>query len=183
MATLKSGQAQYKRQGSNNNFPNQDILKKLEGKVLSARILSIDQSGTSINGTSSVQLLQEVQLGGSDIINGVLPFFPNLKNYPLVNETVLIIGLANKEYKNNFNNLTFYYLSPLNLWNSNQTNPIPYPTTKVTSNSQGKSYQEVEQTGNPNKPLETVIQHLNLVYILMKIIFQIQHSLMKEIIL
>jgi hypothetical protein len=155
MATLKSGQAQYKRQGNNNNFSNQDILKKLEGKVLSARILNIDQSGTSSNGTSSVQLLQEVQLGGSDIINGVLPFFPNLKNYPLVNETVLIIGLANKEYKNNFNNLTFYYLSPLNLWNSNQTNPIPYPTTKVTSNSQGKSYQEVEQTGNPNKPLET----------------------------
>ena len=155
MATLKSGQAQYKRQGNNNNFSNQDILKKLEGKVLSARILNIDQSGTSSNGTSSVQLLQEVQLGGSDIINGVLPFFPNLKNYPLVNETVLIIGLANKEYKNNFNNLTFYYLSPLNLWNSNQTNPIPYPTTKVTSNSQGKSYQEVEQTGNPNKPQET----------------------------
>jgi len=155
MATLKSGQAQYKRQGNNNNFSNQDILRKLEGKVLSARILNIDQSGTSTNGTSSVQLLQEVQLGGSDIINGVLPFFPNLKNYPLVNETVLIIGLANKEYKNNFNNLTFYYLSPLNLWNSNQTNPIPYPTTKVTSNSQGKSYQEVEQTGNPNKSLET----------------------------
>lgn len=155
MATLKSGQAQYKRQGNNNTSPNQDLLRKLEGKVLSARILNIDQSGTSINGTSSVQLLQEVQLGGSDIINGVLPFFPNLKNYPLVNETVLIIGLANKEYKNNFNNLTFYYLSPLNLWNSNQTNPIPYPTTKVTSNSQGKSYQEVEQTGNPNKPQET----------------------------
>ena len=155
MATLKSGQAQYKQQGNTNNFSNQDILKKLEGKVLSARILNIDQSGTSTNGTSSVQLLQEVQLGGSDIINGVLPFFPNLKNYPLVNETVLIIGLANKEYKNNFNNLTFYYLSPLNLWNSNQTNPIPYPTTKVTSNSQGKSYQEVEQTGNPNKPQKT----------------------------
>ncbi len=155
MATLKSGQAQYKRQGNNNNFSNQDILRQLEGKVLSARILNIDQSGTSSNGTSSVQLLQEVQLGGSDVINGVLPFFPNLKNYPLVNETVLIIGLANKEYKNNFNNLTFYYLSPLNLWNSNQTNPIPYPTTKVTSNSQGKSYQEVEQTGNPNKSLET----------------------------
>ena len=155
MATLKSGQAQYKRQGNNNTSPNQDLLRKLEGKVLSARILNIDQSGTSSNGTSSVQLLQEVQLGGSDIINGVLPFFPNLKNYPLVNETVLIIGLANKEYKNNFNNLTFYYLSPLNLWNSNQTNPIPYPTTKVTSNSQGKSYQEVEQTGNPNKSLET----------------------------
>ena len=47
MATLKSGQAQYKRQGNNNTSLNQDLLRKLEGKVLSARILNIDQSGTS----------------------------------------------------------------------------------------------------------------------------------------
>ncbi len=152
---LKTGQALSKSQGRSNSSINQDLLRNLEGKVLSARILNIDQSGTSSNGSTSVQLLQEIQLGGSDIINGVLPFFPNLKNYPLVNETVLIIALANKEFKNNFNNLTFYYLSPLNLWNSNQSNPLPYPTTKVTPNSQGKSYQEVEQTGNPNKPSET----------------------------
>ncbi len=152
---LKTGQALSKSQGRSNSSINQDLLKNLEGKVLSARILNIDQSGTSSNGSTSVQLLQEIQLGGSDIINGVLPFFPNLKNYPLVNETVLIIALANKEFKNNFNNLTFYYLSPLNLWNSNQSNPLPYPTTKVTPNSQGKSYQEVEQTKNPNKPSET----------------------------
>ena len=61
----------------------------------------------------------------------VLPFFPNIKNYPLVNEIVLIIALANKEYQNDFNNLTFYYLSPLNLWNNNQSNPLPYPTEQT----------------------------------------------------
>ena len=153
--TLKSGQAQYKSQGNNNTSTNQDLIKKLEGKVLSARIIEIDQSGTPTNGYATIQLLQEVQLGGSDTILGVLPFFPNLKNYPLTNETVLVIGLANKGYKNNFNNLTFYYISPLNLWNNNQVNPIPYPTTKVTPNSQGKSYQEVEETGNPNRSLPT----------------------------
>lgn len=153
--TLKSGQAQYKRQG-NPNPPNlQDLYRNLEGKILSARILNIDQSGTGRNGYATVQLLQEIELGGSKTISNVLPFFPNLKNYPLVNETVLIVGLANKEFKNNFNSLTFYYLSPLNLWNNNQTNPLPYPTTKITPSSQGKSYQEVEATGNPNKPSET----------------------------
>ena len=94
--TLKSGQAQYKSQGNNNTSTNQDLIKKLEGKVLSARIIEIDQSGTPTNGYATIQLLQEVQLGGSDIILGVLPFFPNLKNYPLTNETVLVIGLANK---------------------------------------------------------------------------------------
>ena len=123
--TLKSGQAQYKRQG-NPNSPNlQDLYRNLEGKILSARILNIDQSGTGRNGYATVQLLQEIELGGSKTISNVLPFFPNLKNYPLVNETVLIVGLADKEFKNNFNSLTFYYLSPLNLWNNNQTNPPP----------------------------------------------------------
>ena len=153
--TLKTGQALAKSQGNFTPSSNQDLLKNLEGKILSARVLQIDQTGTSANGTATVQLLGEIQLGGSDTIIGVLPFFPNLKIYPLVNEVVFIIGLANKEYKNNFNNLTFYYLSPLNLWNSNQVNPIPYPSTKVTPNSQGKSYQEVEATGNPNKPSTT----------------------------
>lgn len=154
--TLKTGQALYKSQGASSSPDNmQELIKNLEGKILSARILSIDQSGTNRNGVAVVQLLQEIELGGSKTILDVLPFFPNLKNYPLVNETVLIIGLANKEYKNNFNNLSFYYLSPLNLWNSNQTNPLPYPTTKITPSSQGKSYQEVEATGNPNKPSQT----------------------------
>jgi hypothetical protein len=155
MPTLKSGQAQYKFQGQEKQSIPTDMLKNLEGKILSARIIDINQSGTSKNGYATVQLLQEIELGGSKTLLDVLPFFPNIKNYPLVNEVVLIIALANKEYKNSFNTLTFYYLSPLNLWNSNQTNPIPYPDTKVTSNSQGKSYQEVEQTGNPNKPLKT----------------------------
>lgn len=149
---LKSGQTLYKSLGSIVNNSTRDSLKNLTGKFLSGRILDIDQSGTSINGTAQVQVLDEIQLGGANILVNVLPLFPNLKNYPLINETVLVIALANKEFKNNFNNLTFYYLSPLNLWNSNQVNPIPYPTETVTPESQNKGILEVEAVGNPNKP-------------------------------
>ena len=149
---LKSGQTLYKSLGSITNNSTRDSLKNLTGKLLSGRILEIDQSGTSTNGAAQVQVLDEIQLGGANILVNVLPLFPNLKNYPLINETVLVIALANKEFKNNFNNLTFYYLSPLNLWNSNQVNPIPYPTEIVTPESQNKGVLEVEAVGNPNKP-------------------------------
>jgi hypothetical protein len=149
---LKSGQTLYKSLGSIVNNSTRDSLKNLTGKFLSGRILDIDQSGTSTNGTVQVQILDEIQLGGANILVNVLPLFPNLKNYPLTNETVLVIALANKEFKNNFNNLTFYYLSPLNLWNSNQVNPIPYPTETITPESQNKGVLEVETVGNPNKP-------------------------------
>jgi hypothetical protein len=149
---LKSGQTLYKSLGNIVNNSTRDDLKNLTGKLLSGRILEIDQSGTPTNGYAQVQVLDEIQLGGANILVNVLPLFPNLKNYPLTNETVLVIALANREYKNNFNNLTFYYLSPLNLWNSNQSNPIPYPTETVTPVSQNKGILEVEAVGNPNKP-------------------------------
>ena len=149
---LKSGQTLYKSLGNIVNNSTRDDLKNLTGKLLSGRILEIDQSGTPTNGYAQVQVLDEIQLGGANILVNVLPLFPNLKNYPLTNETVLVIALANREYKNNFNTLTFYYLSPLNLWNSNQSNPIPYPTETITPVSQNKGILEVEAVGNPNKP-------------------------------
>jgi hypothetical protein len=149
---LKSGLALYKDLGTIINTSTQDSVRKLEGKILSARILNIDQSGSSTNGYATVQILDEIKLNGADIIVGVLPLSPNTKNYPLINETVLIISLANKEYKKNFNTLTFYYLSPINLWNSSQTNPIPYPTDQITPSSQNKGYLEVEAIGIPNQP-------------------------------
>jgi hypothetical protein len=152
---LKSGQTLYKNLGSIINNSTRDNLKNLTGKLLSGRILNIDQSGTTLNGSAKVQVLDEIQLGGANILVNVLPLFPNLKNYPLINETVLVIALANKEYKDNFNNLTFYYISPLNLWNNNQSNPLPYPTDDITSSTQNKNYLEVDTIGNPNKPSQT----------------------------
>jgi hypothetical protein len=154
MPTLKSGQARQSGQYNSNRSRQgvEDLLRNLNGKVLSGRILNIDQSGTNTNGHATVQFLQSLQLQGKDSVTGVLPFFPNIKNYPLVNEIVLILPLANVEFVRDFDDLTFYYVSPLNLWNSNQSNPLPYPTEQTKPNTQEKSYQDVELIGNPNKP-------------------------------
>ena len=58
---LKSGQTLYKSLGSIVNNSTRDSLKNLTGKFLSGRILDIDQSGTSTNGTVQVQILDEIQ--------------------------------------------------------------------------------------------------------------------------
>jgi hypothetical protein len=153
MATpIKSGQALNRSLGKRSSPSFQDSIRSLEGKILSGRIVDINQTGTGENGYATIQILNEIEFDGGNTVSNVLPLFPNLKNYPLLNETVLVIGLANKEYRDNFNTLTYYYLSPLNLWNSNQSNPLPYPTNTVTPETQNRGYLEVEATNNPNKP-------------------------------
>ncbi len=101
--------------------------------------------------------------GGLNAIGGVLfkeinfessgvtfakPLFPQITNPPLINELIIVFQFASttenpftKEIKNEF-----YYLSPINLWNSPNCNPLP-PTTTPSLNK--KSYNEVE-AGSPN---------------------------------
>ena len=159
MPILKSGQAQRSKLELRNSSPilnQQDLLKSIEGRILSATIVNINQSRTSQNGIATVKLSQSPEVGASNEIVGVLPLFPNVKNYPLINETVLIVSIANsKDEAIADKGRTAYYFSPINLWNTNQSNPSPLPSTKVTPPSQGKSYQQVEATNNPNKPSPT----------------------------
>jgi hypothetical protein len=149
---LKSGLAEYKNLGKISNSSLGDNARSLAGKLISAKIVSINQSGGGSNGTAQIQLLDEFEFNGSKIVPNVLPLFPNIKNYPLINEVVLVLALANKEYQNNYNSLTFYYLSPINLWNSPQVNPIPSPNTNTRPTTQNKGYLEIEATNTPNKP-------------------------------
>lgn len=148
---LTSGLKQFQNLGTIQNTSNQDEIRKLQGSILSARVSSINQAGTGNDGIISVEVLTEVGSTASNIIPNVYPLFPNLKNYPLVNEVVMVVALANNNFSNNFNRLTYYYINPINLWNSQETNPLPVPTQNVKSASQNKGYLET-QTGNPNKP-------------------------------
>lgn len=148
---LSSGLKQFQNLGKIQNTSTQDEVRKLQGSILSARVNSINQEGTGNDGVISVEVLQEVGSTTSNIIPNVLPLFPNLKNYPLINEVVMVVALANNDFQNNFNRLTYYYINPINLWNSQETNPLPIPSQNVKSATQNKGYLET-QTGNPNKP-------------------------------
>tara|TARA_R110001632_G_scaffold55132_4_gene135019 strand:+ start:1729 stop:2958 length:1230 start_codon:yes stop_codon:yes gene_type:complete len=148
---ISSGLKQFQNLGKIQNSSQQDEIRKLHSSILSGRVSSINQEGTGNDGVISVEVLEEVGSTTSNIIPNILPLFPNQKNYPLINEVVMVVALANNSFTNNFNRLTYYYINPLNIWNSTETNPLPLPTQNVKSSSQNKGYLET-QTGNPNKP-------------------------------
>lgn len=148
---ISSGLKQFQDIGKIQNSSNQDEIRKLQGSILSARVSTINQEGTGNDGIISVEVLVEVGSTSSNIIPNVFPLFPNIKTYPLINEVVMVVALANNNFSNDFNRLTYYYINPINLWNSQETNPLPIPTQNVKSASQNKGYLET-QTGNPNKP-------------------------------
>ena len=115
---LKTGLAEYDNVGDIFNTFTRDSIRKLEGKILSCRVLDIDETGEGTNGVLVAEILDDIKLKGNNIIPEVYPLDPNNKNYPLVNETVVVVALANKDFQNNYNRLTFYYLNTINLWNN-----------------------------------------------------------------
>lgn len=53
------------------------------------------------------------------------PYFPNFANYPLRQELVYIFKLPSPNIQVNNYQATYYYITPLNIWNSNHHNAIP----------------------------------------------------------
>ena len=70
------------------------------------------------------------------------PAFPNIKQYPLINELVPIIYLTDVDVTENTTSVTAYYLPPINVWNSQIHNGIP--SSNILPDSQQKDYQQVE---------------------------------------
>jgi len=58
-------------------------------------------------------------------LNQARPYFSNIKNYPLVNEIVYIVMLADDNILNNLNSVSPYYVSPINIWNHPNHNALP----------------------------------------------------------
>lgn len=70
------------------------------------------------------------------------PAFPNIKNYPLINELVPILYLSNSNITDNSTSTSAYYLPPINVWNSQIHNAIP--SSNVLPDTQQKDYQQTE---------------------------------------
>lgn len=73
------------------------------------------------------------------------PLLPYLKNYPLVNEIVLLFCLPSRNLDAGSKQPNYYYLNPINLWNHPHHNAYP---SNIRSNeipvSQQKDYQLIE---------------------------------------
>ena len=77
------------------------------------------------------------------------PLFPQYKAFPLINEVVILISAPSLESSTATSARDYYYISALNLWNSQQNNVLPDQIyNEYLSDSQTKSIQEVE-AGSP----------------------------------
>jgi len=54
-----------------------------------------------------------------------IPLFPNIKQYPLINELTYIIFLPGANLTENPNSSVAYYFPPSNVWNSQHHNAVP----------------------------------------------------------
>jgi hypothetical protein len=73
------------------------------------------------------------------------PLFPNVKNYPLVNEIVYVIALPSPNAQSVLSNIQLYYINPINIWNHPHHNALPFSGGDTSlPPSQQKDYQQVE---------------------------------------
>lgn len=70
------------------------------------------------------------------------PFFSNLSNYPLLEELIYIFKLPSPDIQKNNLQDSYYYLTPINIWNSNHHNGIPNLFTADLPDSQKRDYEQ-----------------------------------------
>lgn len=125
-------------------------VTNLELEIVTARVSDINQLTGEV--VAAILSNEPTQVGNSLV--SAQPLLSNIKSYPLINEVIILLLSVSKEYQSNPNGGVYYYLTSTNLWGEVNSNPLPLPTTNLSSTTQGKSYQEVE-VGSSNKSQST----------------------------
>ena len=135
------------------NVPKLDVKSTTSSdKIFSSRVRDIILDGShplfdefgQWNGIGTIFIEPVVQPNRKEEIPLIpaYPAFPNIKQYPLINELVPIIYLADPDVTGNTSALSAYYLPPINVWNSQVHNAIP--STDITPELEDKEYPLVE---------------------------------------
>jgi len=70
--------------------------------------------------------------------NFALPYDPQLKTYPLINEYVILINIPNNQTGGLSSSTSYFYLNPVNVWNHPHhdayPNPLPNTNGKIPPN-------------------------------------------------
>lgn len=141
--------------GNTNGSPNEvfDAIERVNQKMIYARVTDIilnDQHPKfrDLGGWSSIGTVfyENVEVSNSKINSTptALPLIPYLKNYPVVNEFVLLFLLPNKGVNEQSNVTSYFYLNPISIWNNQHLNAFPNTDISNTQDSEKKSYQAIE---------------------------------------
>tara|TARA_R110001592_G_scaffold32290_2_gene113300 strand:- start:8872 stop:10206 length:1335 start_codon:yes stop_codon:yes gene_type:complete len=151
--------------GLNQNFNgdnrSEDIfgqLETLKSQFISARVTDIiisnthplfdENGGWSSIGTIFFESIDNLGNSTNTTSNPVAtPLLPYIKNYPLVNELVLLFNLPGKNISkstNSTNVLQYYYLNPIAVWNHPHHNAYPNLIDSIENASQDINYEQIE---------------------------------------
>ena len=121
----KYGFASVNKQLNVSSKPNPNFQKQLDllsQNVISARVTDIilnenHPSFEALGGWTSIGTVFFEKVEGGNLnqplVQTATPLLPYLKNYPLVNELVLLFLLPNKDIDKNSNIKQYYYLNPI----------------------------------------------------------------------
>lgn len=158
---------------NSNTVGNTEELGILNDKMVTARVVDISLNSNSQlfnqtgqwGGIGTIQY-QLVSTPTSPIVsnqslssNLAKPLFPQFKNYPLVNELVILFRLPTTGNSQATGTYNYYYLNSIGIWNHPEQNGIPdvYSTNTTESPSQNKSNESIE-LGNIQQPSGTPFQ-------------------------
>mgnify|MGYP003645538596 FL=1 len=153
--------------GRDNQSTTQTQLNTLASNMISARVTDIilDDQHPKFNtygkfsslGTIFFEAVEGSPSISSQISQTASPLIPYLKNYPLVDELVLLFLLPNNQVNLNSNIKKYFYLNPIAIWNTPHLNAYPnLQSLPQTQPSQQKSYQAIEQGQTRKSSSETI---------------------------
>jgi len=156
-------------QNKENNSRFQEDLNTLSLQVITARVTDIILDGTHpdfdlVGGYSGIGAILYEPIGVaplpiSSTRTFATPLLPNIKNYPLVDEVVILFYLPNKQINQNSNIKQYYYLNPIAIWNNQHLNAYPnLNTNNFVQSTENKTYQDIEQ-GQTRKSTEEVVNY------------------------
>ena len=128
MSKVKYGFVNEKQKGNLNN-----LFDSLKSKTFNARVVDIILNDThprfteagEWNGLGSI-VFNEISNAMPNMLYFPLarPLFPNIKIYPLKNEIVYCIILANVDIDRDSSSTGVYYFPPISIWNHPHHNAI-----------------------------------------------------------
>jgi hypothetical protein len=119
-----------------NTGGNSSQIDNLQSKIVSARVLDIvlDENHPKFNdvgqwnGIGAVYYEFVNKIGSSNQASYALPYDSQIKTYPLVNEIVLLFSLPSQQMGVNTINESYFYLTPLGIWNHPHHDAYPNPS-------------------------------------------------------
>jgi hypothetical protein len=124
-----------------------------KGKVVAARVLDIvlDENHKYYelvgqwNGIGAIFYEIVNKSGTKSYPNFALPYDSQLKTYPLINEIVLLISLPNQSMGLVSSNESYFYMSPLGIWNHPHHDAYPNILDGLNDQEQQRDYQATSQ--------------------------------------